>query len=655
MKNDNMTNELIKEKSPYLLQHAFNPVNWYPWNEAAFETAKRKDVPIFLSIGYSTCHWCHVIAHESFEDIEVAEFLNQHFVSIKVDREERPDIDAIYMEACISLTGSGGWPLSVFLNHDKEPFWVGTYFPKALFLNLLKQINQLWEKNRNQINENALRITEYLKLEEEKTVESFDYRLPKEVFLSLASNFDLDEGGLKYGPKFPAPHHWLFLLRYHQVKKSRKALEMVEKTLIKMRKGGIFDQIGYGFCRYATDSKWLVPHFEKMLYDNAWLMIVYIETYKVIRKPFFLQTAIEISSYLTERMRSPWGGYYTAEDADSEGEEGAFYLFSEQELDSVLGKESQIFKELFNVTPKGNFQGKNILHIGENILPAEPWVKEEIDKVKRYQSKRKRPFRDEKILSSYNGLTMAAFALLYQVTQEEKYLEYAKEIASFLQNKMIKGNTLYTCFIKGSQVSNGFDEDYAYVIRGFLALYEACLEKAYLDLAVKLMDEFLNRFYDYERGGFFQTAIDHETIIKRRKQFSDGAIPSPNSVAIENLLRLKHITNQKHFYEYALQSLKFFQTACFDQLLGGSYFALNYLYLENGGTNAVLSGKTTEEVIPFLKAIHNSSLPFVTVSFDPEKQYEKLDNAPTVYLCQNKHCLPPIDTLYELERVLASE
>ncbi|NLE05293.1 MAG: thioredoxin domain-containing protein, partial [Crenarchaeota archaeon] len=494
-----MSNRLANEKSPYLLQHANNPVNWYPWCEEAFEKARKESKPIFLSIGYSTCHWCHVMEKESFEDLKVAQLLNEKFVAIKVDREERPDIDSIYMRVCISMTGQGGWPLTIIMTPDKLPFFAGTYFPKNSLvgrmiglLDILKEISNLWKKDKTELESKARKVVEYLAeyFELKSGKEDFTETILDEAFIELLDRFDENNGGFGLRPKFPSPHNFLFLLRYWKRKTSPKALEMVEKTLQKMRMGGIFDQIGFGFHRYSTDSVWMVPHFEKMLYDQAMMSIAYIEAYHATGKIEYKKTAEEIFDYVIKHMENSEGGFFSSEDADSEGQEGNYYLWTEAEIKKALPDNAELITKIFNISKWGNYAESQRLKNEKNILYLKKPVQElalelglESEKLlailedarqNLYVTREKRihPFKDNKILTDWNGLMIAALAKAAKAFCSAKYFEAAKKTVNLILNKVQtkKGRLLHR-YKDGEAAIGGYLDDYAFLIWGLIELY----------------------------------------------------------------------------------------------------------------------------------------------------------------------------------------
>jgi len=572
-------NRLINEKSPYLLQHAYNPVDWYPWGAEAFEKAKRENKPIFLSIGYSTCHWCHVMERESFEDPEVAKLMNEVFVSIKVDREERPDIDSIYMTVCQMMTGSGGWPLTIIMTPDKKPFFAGTYFPKESrfgrigMTQLVPRIKEIWTTKRDEIVNSANQITSAL---QQATKESLGDKLDeftlRVAYNQLAERFDTMHGGFGRAPKFPTPHNLLFLLRYWKRASNEDALEMVENTLQAMRLGGIYDHVGFGFHRYSTDAEWFLPHFEKMLYDQALLAMAYIEAYQVTGKEEYKKAAREIFTYVLRDMTSPQGGFYSAEDADSEGEEGKFYLWTEEEIRAVLGKEeADLTIDVFNVEEGGNFSeeatgrstARNILHLKKSIPAIASQLKiseQELEqrleaareKLFSVREKRIHPHKDDKILTDWNGLMIAALAKGAQVLNEPKYGEAAKRAVDFILKNLRKpdGRLLHR-YRDGQAAIPAHVDDYAFFTWGLLELYEATFDVNYLQTSIDLNRDLITHFWDDINGGFYFTADDGENLLLRNKEIYDGAIPSGNSAAMLNLLRLDRITTNSNFEEMA--------------------------------------------------------------------------------------------------------
>jgi hypothetical protein len=577
-------NRLYKEKSPYLLQHACNPVDWYPWGKEAFEAARREDKPIFLSVGYSTCHWCHVMAHESFEDPDVARLLNQSFICIKVDREERPDIDQIYMAAAIAVSGRGGWPLTVIMTPDKKPFFAATYIPKkghsglTGLMELIAQVKEMWDNDRESLLRSANIIVDHLKgrqsskgadgqKEAHKDTLSgspFDSSLLSRGYSALSSIYDPENGGFGTAPKFPTPHHILFLLRCWKRTKNILPLEMAKTTLQGMRMGGIYDHVGFGFHRYSTDPEWFVPHFEKMLYDQALLAMAYAEAYQATGEEEYARTVREILEYILRDMTSPEGGFYSAEDADSEGEEGKFYTWTAVELKESLEEEDfRLLIRLFDVYEGGNFEGgRNILRQRSSFSDAAAVLKiseEELyrrssDMISRLYFARERrihPLKDDKILTDWNGLMIAALARAAGALQDPDLAMAASRAADFLLEVMRtpEGRLMHR-YRRGVDIQANLD-DYAFLIWGLIELYEAIFDVKYLKAAVHLNEVMEQHFWDKEAGGFFFTADDGEELLVRKKEYYDGALPSGNSIALLNLLRLLHLTGDTSLEEKA--------------------------------------------------------------------------------------------------------
>ncbi|HSD64270.1 MAG TPA: thioredoxin domain-containing protein, partial [Ignavibacteriaceae bacterium] len=558
------TNHLITEKSPYLLQHAYNPVDWYPWSEEAFEKAKHEDKPVFLSIGYSTCHWCHVMEKESFEDQEIAGLMNEAFVSIKVDREERPDIDGIYMSVCQMLTGSGGWPMTIIMTPDKKPFFAGTYFPKESrfrrpgMKELIQQLQDIWRKRREEVYQSASEIVEALSKGDEGRESGIDKDIFQKAYNEFEDRFDNKYGGFGSSPKFPSPHNFYFLLRFYIRENNVNALNMVEKTLHNMRLGGIYDHIGFGFHRYSTDREWLVPHFEKMLYDQALIAEAYIELFQITKNEIYRRTAEEILRYVQRDMTSPEGGFYSAEDADSEGVEGKFYLWTKEEIRNLLNEDSELISEIYNLKDSGNIPGENsgnnILHLTRSFeeVAQERNVssKDLVGKMSNarkilfaQREKRTHPFKDNKILTDWNGLMISTFAKASQVFNVEEYGEIAIKAADFIVNNLIdkEGRLLHRYKDGEAGIISNID-DYAFFIRGLIDLYESTFNNYWLDKAIELNKDMIEYFCDEQKGGFFFTPYYGEKLIVRQKEIYDGAVPSGNSIAILNLLKLGRIT-----------------------------------------------------------------------------------------------------------------
>jgi uncharacterized protein YyaL (SSP411 family) len=696
---DTHHNRLIHEKSPYLLQHAENPVDWYAWGEEAFARAHKENKPIFLSIGYSTCHWCHVMAHESFEDPAVAKLMNEAFVCIKVDREERPDLDNIYMRVCQMLTGSGGWPLTIFMTPDKEPFFAATYiaretrFGRAGMLDLIPQINRIWAQRKHEVLSSAGKITAALKETEQLTPGGeLSKDTLQQAFDELSQRFDENRGGFSRAPKFPAPHNLLFLLRYWYHTGSDRALHMVEKTLQEMRCGGIYDHIGFGFHRYATDPEWLVPHFEKMLYDQALLIMTYADAFQATHKRLYEQTVHEITTYVLRSMTAANGGFYSGEDADSEGQEGKFYVWTEAEIRQALRPdEAALILKTFNITQAGNFldeatrqhTGANIFHLNGTFCEVARHVKlSEHELQVRFETIRQKlfsvreqrvhPHKDDKILTDWNGLMIAALARAAQVFAVPAYAEAAQRAVSFiLKTLRTPDGRLLHRFRDGEAAVAGMVDDYAFFIWGLIELYEATFDVAYLQTALELQQDMLKHFWNEPAGGFYFTADDAEQLLLRQKEIYDGAIPSGNAVAMLNLLRLSRITAQQDFEHKALSIARAFSGSV--QQLPSAYTQLMVAldFAVNPSSEVVIAGKThapdTEGLINAVRKafVPNKVLllrptdqkaPAITAIAPYTKELKELDGKAAAYVCRNYTCsLPTTSAEKMLELLMAKK
>jgi uncharacterized protein YyaL (SSP411 family) len=655
-------NRLIDEKSPYLLQHAYNPVDWYPWGKEAFRKADEEDKPVFLSIGYSTCHWCHVMEEECFMDDQVAELMNEAFINIKVDREERPDIDKVYMTVSQILTGSGGWPLTIIMTPDRKPFYAATYVPKETIfgrigmLDLIPQIVNYWKNQR----ERLVNISENVEHNLGKT-RGGDEDLTKKVldtaFNLLKEMYDYENGGFGTSPKFPTPHNILFLLRYWNRTGNKTALKMVQKTLDEMRKGGIYDQIGYGFHRYSTDNRWLVPHFEKMLYDQAMLIMAYTEAYQATKNPAYKTISEETITYVLRDLSSPYGGFYSAEDADSEGEEGKFYLWTVEELEEALNQEE--YKEIikyFNVRPEGNYleeatrqkTGKNILHL-RDILKENETVTRAKNILFLEREKRVRPFLDDKILADWNGLMIAALSKAGKAFEINEYVAEAVRAAEFIIGRMWDGSKLLHRFREDEAEINGFLDDYAFMIWAMIELYQATYEIKYLDLAIKLNQIVLDNFRDPD-GGFYFTAKDSEELLTKRKELYDGAIPSGNSVVFYNLLRLSRLTGDISLEEEAQKLARFFSSSVAGQPHAYTMFLSGLDFALGPTTEVVLTGNR-KELDVILKEISREYLPDTVTHIWSKELAEKIpylskiesEEKTMIYVCKDFVCNLPTD------------
>lgn len=647
-----MPNKLINEKSPYLLLHANNPVDWYPWGNEAFDKAKNEDKPIFLSIGYSSCHWCHVMEGESFEDDETAKILNENFISIKVDREERPDIDSIYMNACQALTGAGGWPLTIFMDYNKMPFFAGTYFPKINYQNLpsftsiLNAVKKLWDTDREKLKTASQEITNSL-LGGERQKGELKQEIIDEAYNDLKSGFDNSFGGFGRSPKFPSPGNLLFLLRYYSKTKNENALKMVEKTLDSMYRGGIYDHVGFGFCRYSTDRKWHVPHFEKMLYDNALLLTTYTECYQVTHKPIYGRVAREIAEYVLWRLSSPEGGFYCSEDADSEGVEGKFYLWSAPEIKYILGEsEGHEFCRLYNISEESI---PNL--IGTSEIPN---MKEAVSKLFAVRENRVHPALDDKILASWNGLIISALALAGRVFKEKSYLQAAERAAEFVLTQMVENKLLISSYRNNMKGVSGFADDYAYMVAGLIDLYQASYKPEYLQDATTLHKTFIEHFEDKENGGFFIYGNTAEQHILRPKEIYDGAMPSYNSVAAMNALRLARLTGDTTLNNAAEAIFSSFAYDLAASPSSYSYMISAFLFHNTPPKEVVLVPANDKEWQAMTTLLGENYLPFVTTVVKDEEEYKKVNSKTTAYVCENFSCKPPTNNVSQLKSLLLS-
>lgn len=676
------TNRLINEQSPYLIQHAKNPVDWYPWGEEAFSEAKKLDRPIFLSIGYSSCHWCHVMREESFEDESVAEILNEHFIAIKVDREERPDVDHVYMSFCQAMTGQGGWPMTILMTSDGKPFYAATYIPKESLQgrlgikNLLLEIHRLWDNDRDKILSSAdyavKAVTETLNSKKEGVLSSDIF---KKGFLTLKEVSDKENGGFYSAPKFPVPHQLLYLLRYWNWEKDTDALDIVEKSLMGMYKGGIFDHLGFGFSRYAVDEKWLVPHFEKMLYDNALLIRAYTEGYQATGKVLYREIAEKTMEYVQRVMTSPEGGFYSAEDADSDGVEGKYYLFTKDEVLNVLGKEDgEWFSSLYGITSSGNFEGKNILNLlhrdAEDLFVDDSSPRR--DALRKvlfdYREKRIKPGKDDKILSSWNGLMMASFAYAGKVFQKEEYVLQADKALQFVMDHMMdEDGNLFTSYREKRNVQKGFLDSYAFLLYGVLSLQEATLNNKYLHLAEKLAQKMIEEFYDENAGVFRLNGKGHEKLVMDVEDIHDSAMPSGNSMAAQSLGKLWSLTGKGKYKELLEKIFDSLGGEILEEPIGFSFLLTAYRALIEGPKEMVLSGNLKEDSLDEMKkALSGLYLPDYTfVNHDPDEREkdEKLfshwreleDGKVTAYICRNFTCSLGVHDESGLKGLLESE
>lgn len=645
-----MYNHLKNQTSPYLLQHADNPVHWYPWCKEAFEKAKKEEKPIFLSIGYSTCHWCHVMAHESFEDTEIASILNENFVSIKVDKEERPDIDSIYMSVCQSLTGSGGWPTTIFMTPEQKPFFAGTYFPKNArwgsigFLELLETIAKKWNQERDALLESANQILSLLEKEasSHKNAVCSPEHIIETALLIYNKSFDKINGGFGQAPKFPSPHNLLFLMLYYEKTDHKLAMEMVDKTLLQMYRGGIFDHIGGGFSRYSTDDYFLAPHFEKMLYDNALLILAYAKAYELSHNKLYLDIAKRTANYVLNEMTDSAGGFYSAQDADSEGIEGKYYLFEPAEIIDVLGQEKgQAFCNYYDITEKGNFEGKNI----PNLLQTKDFTADFqslLPKLYDYRKKRYHLHLDDKVLTSWNGLMIASMCHLYRVSNNYNYINAAKQAQSFIENNLYERNTLFVSWRDNKRSGKGFLDDYANEIFALLSLYESTFDKAYLSHAKTLCDRCLSLFWDKNASGFFLNSSENETLIVRPKETYDGAMPSGNSMMAYNLLRLSHYYENAGYDSYARQQLQFMINEAAHYPSGYAMFLCALLDYVELPTKVTIVLKAKHELENLKGKAPLSSI--VKVLEEATSEYPLINGQTTYYVCKGRTCQPATNT-----------
>jgi len=670
-------NRLAKESSPYLLQHKNNPVNWYPWGREAFDKAKELDLPIFLSIGYSTCHWCHVMEHESFEDEKVAQLLNENYISIKVDREELPEIDHVYMSVCQAMTGRGGWPLTIIMTPSKEPFFAGTYFSKTGrfgrpgMLELLPSISDAWKNKREELIASAEKVNSFLLQSNKKVIgETLDQTVLENAYAQFISKYDKINGGFGTKPKFPSAHNLIFLLRYHYMNKDKTSLMMVENTLQKMRLGGIFDHIGYGFHRYSTDKEWLVPHFEKMLYDQAMLTIAYTEAFQITGNKLYQNIAEEILAYVSRDMTDKRGGFYSAEDADSEGEEGLFYFWTLKELQKINSEDDLSFlKELYNLDSAGNFKdeatgqftGNNIFHLNDSINDKSKSVR--IKKINqtlfKIREQRIHPFKDDKILTDWNGLMIVAYAKAGIAFKNESFINAAEKSAQFIfKNLTDKNGRLIKRYRNGVSGIDAHLDDYAFIIWGLLELYEATFKASYLSEAIVLNNIMIEEFWR-DNGGFYLGSDKSEQLIVRALTGYDGAIPSGNSIAAYNLLKLTRLTGEVKFAEMAEQIFKVFSNEIKKTPTGYTSTLSAFMFEFSKPKEIVVVGSSSSlETQSALNVLKSKYIPNKVILFkDVEDKlqslssiakwtssHEMIDKKTTYYICEDFSCkLPTTD------------
>jgi uncharacterized protein YyaL (SSP411 family) len=665
------TNRLINETSPYLLQHAHNPVDWYPWGDEAFARAAADDKPVLVSIGYSSCHWCHVMEKESFEDEQVATLMNEHFINIKVDMEERPDVDKIYMNFVQLTTGHGGWPMNVFLTHDKRPFYGGTYFPPAprygmpSWRQILMSIAEAYRDRRDELENSANEIVAELR----KTaasgagVEGLSTDLLDNAFESCSRTFDRVNGGFGGAPKFPPSMVLEFLLRYHHRTGETRALEMVTQTLSRMAGGGIYDQLGGGFHRYSVDAKWLVPHFEKMLYDNAQLIRVYVHAFQVTGDEDFRRVAVDTLEYVRREMLDPSGGFYSTQDADSEGEEGKFFVWTPEEIAEVIGSsDAAIFCSYYDVTPGGNFEGKNILNTNGGRPEEIDLAADELTKLlvrcrsQLFEARelRIKPSRDEKVLTAWNGLMMAAFAEAGAVLDNKEYIDIAQQNADFVLSELRKDDRLLRTWKSGEAKLNAYIEDHANIADGLIEVYRATGRPEYLLNARDLAERMITNFWDEDGGGFFFTSSDHEQLVVRTKDLFDNATPSGNSVAADVLLRLSRYFADDRYERFAVAVLRLSasQIRRYPQGFGRALSAVD-LFL-SAKREVVVAGPSGNDLSRWIYSTYLPNLVFAALPGAPAEEIPLLtgrttDGMPAAYVCENHVCARPVTSVDELK------
>jgi uncharacterized protein YyaL (SSP411 family) len=702
------TNRLIQEKSPYLLQHAHNPVDWYPWGKEAFDKAKKENKPIFLSVGYSTCHWCHVMEHESFENPEIAKLMNENFVNIKVDREERPDIDQVYMTFVQATTGSGGWPMTVLLTPDLKPFFGGTYFPpedkwgQPGLTRVVNKIAEAWKSDRERIVASSAKIIDQLQsaIAISGGAEKVSNAVARKAYDQFASQFDAKFGGFGDAPKFPRPVTLNFLFDFYgsnpESKEGKRALEMSILTLRKMAEGGIHDHIGAGFHRYSTDKFWHVPHFEKMLYDQAQLAIAYLDAFQITRDPFFEKTARDILDYVRREMTDKNGGFYSAEDADSlistekpEHAEGAFYVWSKDEIDRLLGAErAKVFEYHRGVEeggnapedPQGEFKSKNILIERHDLADtakkfrltnekAEQLLDESRKLLFDARAKRPRPARDDKVVTAWNGLMISAFARASEILNDRAYLETANNAADFIQQKLYRAdtNTLSRSYRQGTSDVNGFASDYAFLVQGLLDLYEVSFDVGRLELAMNLQRREDELFRDSKDGGYFTTSGTDPNVLLRMKEADDTAEPSPNSITAMNLLRIGYILDQDGARHRAEETLTAFAKQLEAAPSSMPQMLVAFSWSRSKPKQVVIAGKANDAATQvMLCEVHRHFVPhevliladggagqqFFADRVEFMKSVSKIDNKPTAYVCENFVCQLPTTDLKTLANLL---
>jgi uncharacterized protein YyaL (SSP411 family) len=682
------TNRLINETSPYLLQHAHNPVDWYAWGEEALARARTENKPILLSIGYSACHWCHVLAHESFENEETARLMNDNFINIKVDREERPDLDQIYMNAVQMMTGHGGWPMTVFLTPEGVPFYGGTYFPPVDRYNMpgfprvLLGVAEAYRTKQDEVTQTAVQMLGELRRMgaaresgEMPTVEMLD-----EISRTIARGYDQRYGGFGRAPKFPPAMTLEFLLRHYARTNDQKSLEMVEHTDRRMAEGGMYDQLGGGFHRYSTDERWLVPHFEKMLYDNALLSRHYLHVYQQTKNEFYKRILTETLDYVVREMTDSSGGFYSTQDVDSEGHEGKFFVWTPAEIEQVLGKEdAALFNAYYDVTPQGNFEGQNILNVRSSMEEVAKKAGVTLECLQEalvrgrselftVRERRIKPARDEKILTAWNGLMLASFAEAAAVLERPDYLAVARKNAQFVLDSLRRDRLLLRTHKDGQAKLNGYLEDYAFFADGLIALYESTGETLWLEEARAITDRMIEEFWDSDEGGFFYTGVSHEELIVRSKDYFDNATPSGNSVAAEVLLHLSVLTGNEEYARLAVTLFRLMRDtatrypSAFGRLLGAVDF-----YLSSPKEIAVIGVRDAADTQALLREIWQRYLPNRVITQAAEgdtrateavpllRERNMIEGKATAYVCHHYTCRKPVTTAAELGQQLDAD
>jgi hypothetical protein len=681
------TNRLIHETSPYLLQHAHNPVDWHAWGDEAFHKARNANKPILLSIGYSACHWCHVMERESFENEKIAQLMNELFVNIKVDREERPDLDEIYMSAVQVLTGRGGWPMTMFLTPDGKPFYGGTYFPPEDrqgmpgFPRILMGVSQAYRERPADVDKSVSEILSVLQRmsESQPTEKSFAPEVVTDSAEKISRAYDSDNGGLGQAPKFPNAGVYELFLRAYYHSKSERYLEMVTHTLTKMAQGGIYDHLGGGFHRYSVDAKWLVPHFEKMLYDNAQLTRIYAQAYTITGEPLFKAVVEETVTYLVREMLDAEGGFYSTQDADSEGEEGKFFVWTSEEINRVLGEEQgEIFSRIYDGSEQGNFEEKNILHPILTVDQASKFFRKERGEIESIivnakakllaeREKRVKPFRDEKIITAWNGLMLSGLAEAIKILDKPVYVETAKRTVNFLFGKMFRDGFLLHTYKDGQAKLLGYLDDYAFVIVGLLDLYEVTFDRSLLDRAIQLTEIMLREFSDERDGGYFYTGKSHEQLISRAKPVFDASIPSGNAMATQALLRFYHLTGNDAYRTRAEKVLRSYYEPMASQPFGFAHMLCALDLYMNPPKEIVVVGEAndpqTKELVKQVQALYlpNKTLLLTSPKMPLEiispllQGKSQVDGKPTVYVCHNFTCSAPVTSWVELKALLESQ